>query len=69
MDPIVGLEIGTTKVIALVGELREDGNIMITGMGERESAGVRKGEIIDLENATICAKGALQMAEEGSQVV
>jgi len=48
---VVGLEIGTTKTVALVGEMREDGNMMITGIGEHQSTGVRKGEIIDLENA------------------
>lgn len=66
--PVVGLEIGTTKVIALVGELRDDGVIMVTGMGERPSAGVRKGEIIDFENAAVCVKSVLAMAEERSNV-
>lgn len=67
-DPIVGLEIGTTKVIALVGEMRNDGAIIITGMGERPATGVRKGEIIDLENATLCVKSVLAAAEERSNV-
>jgi cell division protein FtsA len=66
--PIVALEIGSSKIVALVGEMRDDGNIMITGMGERESAGVRKGEIADLENALVCARAALQAAEESGQV-
>ncbi|MCE9616320.1 MAG: cell division protein FtsA [Lentisphaerae bacterium] len=66
--PVVGLEIGTTKVIALVGELRDDGVIMITGIGERPSTGVRKGEIIDIENAALCVKSVLAMAEERSNV-
>lgn len=66
--PVVGLEIGTSKVIALVGEFREDGVIMITGMGERPSTGVRKGEIIDFENAAHCVKSVLTMAEERSNV-
>ena len=68
LPPVVGLEIGTTKVIALVGELREDGYIMITGIGERPSAGVRKGEIIDIENAAVCVQSVLEMAEESGNV-
>lgn len=68
MDPVAALEIGTSKVIAMVGEMREDGAVMITGVGERPAAGVRKGEIIDLENATLCAKTALEAAEETGKV-
>ena len=52
----------------LVGEMREDGHVMITGMGERPSVGVRKGEVIDLENAVACTRGALEQAEESSGV-
>jgi len=66
--PVVGLEIGTSKVLALVGEEREGGQIMITGMGKHPSAGVRKGETIDLENAAVCARAAVQAAEETSKV-
>lgn len=66
--PIVALEIGTSKVVAVVGEMREDANIMISGVGEHPSVGVRKGEVIDLENAAICARAAMEAAEESSQV-
>ena len=59
IPPVVALEIGTTKVIAFVGEIRDDGHMMITGMGEHPSAGVRKGEIIDLENAVTCVRSVL----------
>jgi cell division protein FtsA len=68
VDPVAALEIGTSKVIAMVGEMREDGNVMVTGVGERPSSGVRKGEIIDLESATLCAKSVLAEAEETSNV-
>lgn len=66
--PIVGLEIGTSKVIALVGEMRDDGVVMITGVGERPSTGIRKGEINDLANATLCVQSVLALAEERSNV-
>jgi len=67
-EPVVAVEIGTSKVIALVGELREDNHVMITGMGEHPSAGVRKGGITHLEHAGSCLKSALAMAEESGRV-
>jgi cell division protein FtsA len=66
--PVVALEIGTTKVVALVGELREDGHIVITGIGDHQSTGVRKGEVIDLDHALVCVQGALNGAETSGQV-
>ena len=48
---IVGLEVGTSKVCAVVGEVVERGNIMIIGVGQAASEGVRKGEIIDIDAA------------------
>ncbi len=66
--PIVALEIGTSKVIALVAEMREDGCVMITGIGEEPSAGMRKGEVVDLENAITCVRSVLAMAEESGKV-
>ena len=68
MEPVAGIEIGTTKVTAMVGEMREDGPIMITGLGSVKSAGVRKGEIIDFENVIACVKSALEKAESTSNV-
>jgi len=67
-SPIVGLEIGTSKVVALVGEVREDGHVMITGIGECPSSGVRKGQIIDASNVSMCVDSVLQTAEERSDV-
>ncbi len=54
--PIVALEIGTSKICALVGEAREDGNILVTGLGQCPSCGVRKGIVIDLEKAAECVR-------------
>ena len=67
--PVCALEIGTSKVIALVGEMRaDDGHVMITGMGEQPSSGVRKAEIINFEHAAACVRAALLAAEETSGV-
>ena len=68
LAPIVALEIGTSKIMALVGELREDNHIVITGMGEHTSAGIRKGDMVDFEIARFCVKQALGAAEETAQV-
>jgi cell division protein FtsA len=68
LPPVVSLEIGTTRVRALIGEQLENGQIMVTGMGECASRGVRKGEIIHFENALSCVRNALDMAEEQSRV-
>jgi len=67
-DIHVGLEIGTTKVCAIVAECREDGDVRLLGVGEAPSRGVRKGEIIDFENASKCVHEALSDAEEKSDV-
>jgi len=44
---IVGLDVGTSKICATVGELSEGGGLNIIGIGQAKSRGVRKGEIID----------------------
>lgn len=66
---VVGLEIGTYKVCAVVGEVREDGQVKILGVGEAPSRGVRKGEIVDFETAEKCVREALVDAEEKSDVM
>lgn len=64
---ITALEIGTTTIKVLMGEVREDGGIMVVGTGECESRGVRKGEIIDFELALGSVRRALEDAEANSR--
>lgn len=61
---IVGLEIGTSKVCAVVGELVEQGAPNIIGLGQCASHGVRKGEIVDTARAEEDVRHALKEAEE-----
>lgn len=61
------LEIGTTSVKVLMGEVREDGGIMIAGVGEAESRGVRKGEIVDFELALQSVRSAMEDAEQNAE--
>jgi cell division protein FtsA len=65
---IVGLEVGTSKVCAVVGEVLDDGNIMVIGVGQANSEGVRKGEIIHLDAAVECIHRAVADAEESAGV-
>ena len=65
----VGLEIGTSKMCVVVGEVKSDGNIKILGVGQAPSRGVRKGEICDFDTAQTCLHDALVRAEDGSDVM
>src|SRR5918999_1324100 len=53
-DLIVALDIGTSKVACLVGELRADGSLEVLGMGGHESKGLKKGVVVNIE-ATVAA--------------
>ena len=65
----VGLEIGSTKTVMVVAEIKPDESAKILGMGETRSIGVRKGEIADFKQVRACVKDALVEAEDVSDVV
>ena len=56
---IVGLEIGTSKVCAVVGELNAEGTLNIVGLGQAPASGVRKGEIVDSGQAEESVRHAI----------
>ena len=58
------LEIGTSKVRVLVGEMRDDGTVMVTAVGEAESRGIRKGEIVNRDDAIESVRKAIKAAEQ-----
>jgi cell division protein FtsA len=60
---IVGLDIGTSKAVALVAELREDGALEILGMGSHESKGLKKGVVVNIEATVTAIQRALEEAE------
>lgn len=60
---ITALEIGTTTIKVLMAEIREDGGLMVAGLGECDSRGVRKGEIVDFELALGAVRRAMESAE------
>jgi len=60
---IVGLDIGTSKVAAIVGELTSDGNIEIIGIGSTPSRGLKKGVVVNLESTVQSIQRAIEEAE------
>jgi cell division protein FtsA len=58
-----GLDIGTTKVCAIVGEVDEDGEVHIVGSGTAPSVGLRRGVVVDLDSTA----RAIQQAVEGAE--
>lgn len=60
---VVGLDIGSEKVCTVVGELSEDDQIEIIGIGTAPSLGIRKGVIIDLDQAIQSVKESIESAE------
>lgn len=60
---VVGLEIGTVKVSALVGETLPDGMINVIGVGSCPSRGMEKGGVNDLELVVKCIQHAITQAE------
>ena len=60
---IVGLDIGTTKVCAVIGEVNENGELQITGVGTCPSTGLRKGMVVNIEATLRAVSSAIEAAE------
>lgn len=60
---IVGIDVGTTKICTLVGQVDDHGELRITGVGVAPARGIRKGVITDLEEATKAIGESVQKAE------
>ncbi len=60
---IVGLDVGTSKVCAVVGESLDDGSLDIVGIGVAESRGIKRGVVVNLEAAVDSIKKAIEEAE------
>ena len=60
---IVGLDIGTSKVAAIVGEVTSDGKIEIIGIGTTPSKGLKKGVVVNLESTGQSIQKAIEEAE------
>ena len=62
-DLIVGLDIGTSKVAAIVGELNEQQVIEIIGIGTHPSTGMKKGVVVNIESTVQSIRRAVEEAE------
>jgi len=60
---IVGLDIGTSKVVAIVGEQNDEGDIEIIGIGSHPSNGLKKGVVVNIESTVQSIQRAIEEAE------
>ncbi len=60
---IVGLDIGTSKVVCLVGEIKTDNSIEIIGIGSHPSRGLKKGVVVNIESTVKSIQRAVEEAE------
>ncbi len=60
---IVGLDIGTSKVVAIVGEISELGDLQVIGIGTHPSRGLKKGVVVNIESTVQSIQRAVEEAE------
>jgi cell division protein FtsA len=66
MQTIVGIDVGTTKICTLVGEINGQGELQIVGVGVAPSRGMRKGVVVDVQQATAAVLESVSKAERTS---
>jgi cell division protein FtsA len=66
MQTIVGIDVGTTKICTLVGEINGQGDLQIVGVGVAPSRGMRKGVVVDVQQATAAVLESISKAERTS---
>ncbi len=62
-NTIVGLDIGTTKIVALVAEQKPDGTLELLGTGTHPSKGLKKGVVVNIESTVSSIQRAIEEAE------
>ncbi|APZ42143.1 cell division protein FtsA [Acidihalobacter ferrooxydans] len=60
---IVGLDIGTSKIVAIVGELSAEGRVDVVGIGSHPSRGLKKGVVVNIESTVQSMQRAVEEAE------
>jgi cell division protein FtsA len=60
---IVGLDIGTSKIVAIVAELQPEGSLKVIGLGQSSSKGMKKGVVINIDSTVQAIQRALEEAE------
>jgi len=62
---VVGLDIGTSKVVALIGEVQDDGSVEVVGFGTHPSRGLKRGVVVNIESTV----NSIQRAIEGAELM
>jgi cell division protein FtsA len=65
---VVGLDIGTTKICAIVGRKNEFGKLEVLGMGKAESEGVIKGIVTNIDKTVFAIEKAVKEASDMSGI-
>lgn len=60
---IVGLDIGTSKVVAIVGEISPEGELSVVGLGSHKSTGLKKGVVVNIDSTVQSIQRAIEEAE------
>ena len=60
---IVGLDIGTSKVVAIVGQINKSGGLHVVGIGSHKSRGLKKGTVVNIESTVESIQRAIEEAE------
>ena len=60
---IVGLDIGTSKIVTIVGEIKPEGTLEVVGVGMHESSGMKKGMVVNIDATVAAIQRALGDAE------
>ncbi len=64
----VGLDIGTTKVVAFVGQRNSEGKIEVLGYGKYVSLGVQRGQVINIDKTADAIRHAITQAENSADI-
>ncbi|MBP9219654.1 MAG: cell division protein FtsA, partial [Sterolibacterium sp.] len=62
-DQIVGLDIGTSKIVAIVAEMDDEGRLSVLGVGSQESKGLKRGVVVNIEATVNAISRAIQEVE------
>jgi cell division protein FtsA len=60
---VVGLDIGTSKIVAIVGEIQSDGSVEVIGLGSHDSHGIKRGVVVDMASTEHAIQRAVEEAE------
>ncbi len=60
---VVGLDVGTSKIVAIVGESKPDGTVEVIGLGSHPSNGLKRGVVVDMTSTEQAIQRAVEEAE------